>query len=829
MTDTQTPHQQTEIKKQRNAVSLRTKILLGNLLIVLVTVAAMGYFVFYRSQAANEFLVNQFDISVTREIEDRLAIITSNEVNDISIFFSSMKNAIETFGTTTGAYLSNDNSINLEEADWNAYLELIQLPNGSWDNSNDELASIFLPASMKVTDNLARELATLKGLDYFTLGLVEKNPEIIAIYFGGITGETVYYPNIDLAAIVPPDFDITSRPWYINAADLLQPEGEVVWSIPYQDAALNGLVITGSTPVYDNAGNFRGVAGIDLQIATVTERVSSLTIGKTGYSFLIDAEGRVIAMPDQGLQDFNITAEEIQSGDIESLSLINRVSLDIFEVLAKMTSGQSGARLVEMNGSNRYIAYKPIPIVGYSLGVVVSEEELLQSFVETNTILENENRQTIFNAVGVIFILLSVAGLASYGIGNSITAPLEKLTNVARDVAAGNLNARADVLTGDEIGILGNTLNSMSSTAQDLIANLEGLVAERTRTIEKRISQIQAVVEVSKAVAAQRDLEELLGRTTHLISNRFGFYHIGIFLLDQRGEYAILRAVNSAEGEKMLAREHKLRVGAQGIVGTVAGSGEARIALDVGEDAVYFDNPDLPQTRSEMALPLIAGGEVQGVLDIQSVDANAFSEDDIPTLQILADQIATAVQNARLLRDTQEALFAARKATAEASQQGWQALLNYTGMSGYVSLIHGDIVQVNGELDTGIRQALSRGHYILSEDQYTISVPVITRGQTIGMLRLTKPSHTEPWTPDEIADIEALSDQISNALDSARLYNDAQRRAIREHMISEITTNIGTSTEIEGILRTAVAELGRQIGGAKIAVELGTAMEQEET
>lgn len=829
MADTQTPRPQTEMIKQRNAVSLRTKILLGNLLIVLVTVAAMGYFVFYRSQAANEFLVNQFDISITREIEDRLAIITSNEANDISIFFSSMKNVIETFGTTTGAYLSNDSSINLEETDWNAHFELVQLPNGSWDNSNDELASIFLPAGMRVTDNLARELAALKGLDYLTLGLVEMNPEIIAIYFGGIAGETVYYPNIDLAVIVPPDFDITSRPWYINAADLSQPEVEVVWSVPYQDAALNGLVITGSTPVYDNAGKFRGAAGIDLQIATVTERVSSLTIGKTGYSFLIDAEGRVIAMPDQGLQDFNITAEEIQSGDIENLSLINRVSLDIFEVLAKMTSGQSGARLVEMNGSNRYIAYKPIPIVGYSLGVVVSEEELLQSFVETNTILENENRQTIFNAVGVIFILLSVAGLASYGIGNSITAPLEKLTNVARDVAAGNLNARADVITGDEIGILGNTLNSMSSTARDLVANLEGLVAERTHTIEKRISQIQAVVEVSKAVAAQRDLEELLGRTTHLISNRFGFYHIGIFLLDQRGEYAILRAANSSEGEKMLAREHKLRVGAQGIVGTVAGSGEARIALDVGEDAVYFDNPDLPRTLSEMALPLIAGGEVQGVLDIQSVNANAFSEDDIPTLQILADQIATAVQNARLLRDTQEALFAARKATAEASQQGWQALLNDTGMSGYVSLIHGDIVQASGELDTGTRQALSKGHYVLSEDQYTISVPVITRGQTIGMLRLTKPSHTEPWTPDEIADIETLSDQISNALDSARLYNDAQRRAIRERTISEVTTNIGTSTDIEGILRTAVAELGRQISGAKVAVELSTLMEQEES
>ncbi len=739
-----------------------------------------------------------------------------------------MKNVIDTFGTTSGAFLSNDSSINLEETDWNAYLELFQLPNGSWDNSKNDLASIFLPARMRINDKLARELAAIKGLDYFSQGLLEKNPDIIAIYFGGKTGETVYYPNIDLAAIVPPDFDITSRPWYTNAAAPSQSEGKTVWSAPYQDAALNGLVITSSTPVYDNAGEFRGVAGIDIQLATVTERVSSLTIGKTGYGFLIDTEGRVIAMPTQGLQDFNLTEEEIQSGDIANLSLINRVPLDVFEVIAKMTSGQSGARLVEINGSNRYIAYQPIPIVGYSLGIVVSEDELLQEFVETNTILKNETRQTLFNAVGVIFILLSVAGLASYGIGNSITAPLEKLTRIAKDVAAGNLDARAEVTSGDEIGILGSTLNNMSSTAQDLVANLEELVAERTYVIEKRVAQIQAATEVGKAVAAQRDLGEILSRTTYLISNRFGFYHVGIFLLDARGEYAILRAANSSGGKQMLAREHRLRVGTEGIVGTVASSGEARIALDVGKDAVYFDNPDLPQTHSEMALPLIAGEEVLGVLDVQSTDANAFSEDDVPTLHILADQLATAVQNARMLRDTQEALFAARKATGEASQQGWQTLLQDINTTGYIGLTHGEIIPAAKKLDDSTKQALNNGDYVVSEDKHTINIPVITRGQTIGMLRLTKPSQAEPWTPDEIADVEALSDQISNALDSARLYNDAQRRAVRERTISEIATSIGASTDIEAIMRTAVAELGRQISGAKVAIELSTDMEQEE-
>jgi len=803
--------------KKRNVLSLRAKILLGNLLIVFFTVAAMGYFVFSRSQAANEFLAEQFDISTTREIENRLTIITAEEASNISIFFSSMTNVINTFATTTGAFISNDDVIVPEESEWNAYVELTQLPNGSWDNSNNEIASIFLPANMSIRDNLARELAALKGLDYFTQGLLMNNPDVIAIYFGGKSGETVYYPNIDLAAIVPYDFDITNRPWYINA---IETDKVNVWSVPYQDAALNGLVITSSAPVYDNTGVFRGVAGIDVQLATITDRVSSLAIGKSGYGFLIDADGRVIAIPSKGYQDFNITEEEIQSGDIENLSLINRVTLEVFEVLAKMTSGQSGVRLVNINGVNRYIAYKPIPIIGYSLGIVVDEDELLEEFVNTNTIIENETRQTIFNAVGVIVFLLSVAGLASYGIGNSITAPLGKLTKVAEKIAAGNLDLRADDKTNDEIGILGSTLNSMTSAARELITNLEGRVAERTKAVEKRATQIQAVAEVGQSVAAQRDLEELLSRATHLISNRFGFYHVGIFLVDSRSEYATLRASNSSGGAQMLERGHRLRVGTEGIVGTAAGTGEARIALDVGKDAVFFDNPELPQTRSEMALPLIAGGETLGILDIQSLEANAFSEDDIPTLQVLADQLATAVQNANLLRDTQEALRLARKTTNDISRDGWKSLLQMDDSLGYVSSMDGEVTPVSKNVNTGAKHTLSKSESTLSADQRTLNVPVTVRGQIIAMMRLVKPDASEPWSPGEITDVEQLANQISNTLDSARLYQEAQQRAKQEQAIGEITSVIGSSTHIDNILRSTVQALGRQLDDTEIVLEL---------
>jgi GAF domain-containing protein len=800
-----------KIIRQRGASSLRSKIFLGNFLIVLLTVTAMGYFVFYRSQTTNDFLVNQVGVSVNQEIENRLAATVSREANTINLFFSTIRNEIEFFGNTTGMIISGDNEIALEESNWNAFDKLSRLSNGSWDNANTEPASIFIPASSVLQNDVARELASLKSLDVPALSLLEKNPDIIAIYFGGKQGETVYYPNIDLAAIVPPDFDVTTRPWFTGATLSPSLDAKAVWSAPYQDAALNGLVITSSVPVYNEKSEFRGVAAIDVLLTSITQQVSSIAIGKTGYGFLIDKEGRVITMPDKGYADFNLTKDEMENGDFDSLSLLNRVPIDVFEVLAKMTSGQTGVRQVTINGTNRYIAYQAIPFIGYSLGIVVPEDEVLQDFVATTTIVEAETRKTLFSAVGISLFLLSVAGLAAYAMGNSITTPLGKLTKAAEEVVAGNLDTRADVLTNDEIGLLARTLNSMTSTAQGLISTLEERVAERTQLIERRVTQIQAVAEVGKSVAAQRDLEELLTRSSHLISDRFGYYHVGIFLPDIHHKYAILRASNSSGGAKMLERGHKLRIGVEGIVGTVAGTGQARIALDVGEDAIYFDNPDLPKTRSEMALPLSAGGETLGVLDIQSVEANAFSEEDIPTLQVLADQLAIAVQNAHLLRDSQEALMLARKATGDISQAGWQSLLQSVDGLGYVSLINGEVAQPSTELDTTMQRALLEGESVLSADQRTLNVPISVRGQTIATMRLVKPSMSEPWTSDEIEDIKTLSVQLSNTLDSARLYQEAQHRAAREQAIGELSAQISAASEVETILQTAAEELGRRL------------------
>jgi len=190
---------------------------------------------------------------------------------------------------------------------------------------------------------------------------------------------------------------------------------------------------------------------------------------------------------------------------------------------------------------------------------------------------------------------------------------------------------------------------------------LEEHVQARTLDLARRTNYLGATTAVAQESASVLgDPQQLLSRVVDVISQQFGLYHAALFLVDPSGEWAELSAASSEGGRRMLARGHRLRVGVgvagQGIVGHVAARGEARIALDTGADAVFFDNPDLPDTRSEAALPLRVREEIIGVLDVQSVQKAAFDESSIATLQSVADQIAVAVKNARLFAQSQATL-----------------------------------------------------------------------------------------------------------------------------------------------------------------------------
>jgi GAF domain-containing protein len=348
---------------------------------------------------------------------------------------------------------------------------------------------------------------------------------------------------------------------------------------------------------------------------------------------------------------------------------------------------------------------------------------------------------------------------------------------------------------------------------KELQKNLEQRVDQRTNELQNRVTQFQTISRVSQTISGIQNLDEILPRVAELISQRFGIYHTGIFLVDDRNEYAVLQAANSAGGQNMLARGHRLAVGAQGIVGNVTFTGKARIALDVGKDAVYFDNPDLPGTRSEIALPLKVAGQIFGALDLQSTQPNAFGEEDIQTLSILADQVAIAIQNARSLESAQRATQDLEFAYQQITGQAWGHFVKEQRLQGY----YFDGVETKSIIDASSENAGE-----------SLQIPVLLRGQEIGKLKLSSQGTDRTWGQDEIAIAQIAAERAALALENARLLEDAQRRATRERIISDISSSINTFTDMDGILRTAVQQLGRRMGGAEVVLELGVESKLEE-
>lgn len=403
---------------------------------------------------------------------------------------------------------------------------------------------------------------------------------------------------------------------------------------------------------------------------------------------------------------------------------------------------------------------------------------------------------------------LLVAGavtLIGLALSQVLAAPIINLTDVARRVTAGDFSAQAEVPPGNEMSTLASAFNSMTSQLRMTLEELEQRVAERTRQLEKRALQLRASAEVGSAVTNLRVLDELLPQVTRLISDRFGYYHVGIFLLDASGEYAVLHAANSPGGERMLQKGHRLKIGETGIVGYAAAKKEARIALDVGQDEVYYRNPDLPQTRSEMALPLVIGGEILGVLDVQSTSPGAFSEEDVTILQVLADQVAVAIENARLFAENETALESARRAYGQLSSEAWANLLKRRSGVGYLAGRQTAVYPTAQEWTPEMLQASQGGQVVQAEDG-SLAIPIKDRESVLGVLRLKKPAGA-PWSRQEIALAETLTGQLFLALESARLFQETQARAERERLAGEITAKLRSSNDPQTILQTAVQEL----------------------
>jgi len=441
---------------------------------------------------------------------------------------------------------------------------------------------------------------------------------------------------------------------------------------------------------------------------------------------------------------------------------------------------------------------------------------------------KSQVRLTVITASLVALVVSLIGILAS----RVLSQPLINLTRVAEKVAQGDLEAQADASANDETGALAKAFNTMTGRLNQFIGELEERVAQRTHDLEvqnvalaDRSDQLKTVADVARSIVTSQELQALLSSVTRLISERFGYYHVGIFLLDESGQFAVLRAANSEGGQRMLARNHQLQVGHTGIVGSVTGSGRPRVATNVGADSTYFNNPDLPQTRSEMALPLAVNERIIGALDIQSTELNAFSPDDIELFTILADQVAIAIYNNQLYSETARALTEAQNVHRQYLRQEWNRDISVRRSRAFRYTPHGVAARA---IDTpDIQEAITTGQpYIETEtlaDSTTravMAVPIQLRGETIGVIRVQDQGVDRSWSSDEVLAVQDVAQQVGVALENARLFEKTVQRAEREKKVLEITGLIRSTNDPQQMLEIAASEIQKALGVTRAQIIL---------
>lgn len=366
----------------------------------------------------------------------------------------------------------------------------------------------------------------------------------------------------------------------------------------------------------------------------------------------------------------------------------------------------------------------------------------------------------------------------------------------------------------DALEKVNNMLRSRERELETAQLILEERVNERTneltsmnQLVMERAEQLRSVVDTTHSLLSIQDLDRLLPLVVQIISQQFNYYHAGIYLLDEQKQHAVLLAASSEGGLRILQRGQYLKIGEQSLVDSAIRSGQARIVSDTNTDAMFRHEPELPNTRSELVLPLRSGGNVIGALDLQSDAERVFTDEYVSVLSILADQVAIAIQNAILQEKTQRKFREVETSSRQVSARSW---------SGWVESIRARGYRYDGIRSEPLKEA-ETSSFPQTRDH---SIPIRLRGRTIGNLKIKLSEPSQSWTDDDHAIAEATAERTALALEGARLLDEAKKRAAREAFLSEVAAKLSTSFQLDSILRDTVEELGQTLEGSTVSFQL---------
>ncbi|MGD9099984.1 MAG: GAF domain-containing protein [Anaerolineae bacterium] len=508
--------------------------------------------------------------------------------------------------------------------------------------------------------------------------------------------------------------------------------------------------------------------------------------------------------------------EQVAAADDNLLSPTDKIQLDdLITDLDDLFFAASSEQTQLRENRNNLIEQSDLT------SVLVSQlfRQQQSAFDATVERLQLRQSDTTITITGLLMLTIMVSISALYFVVEQVTHPAQELGQAANRLGDGELSVRASVHGRDEIGATAAALNLMADRLQELLAGLENQVAARTHELERYSGYLEASTEVGRTISSILERDELIQQVVESVRDRFGFYYVGLFLKDETNEWAVLQAGTGQAGQALLAREYRLHIGGGSIVGWSIEHGQARVAKLDEAFTMYLTISELPDTRSEAAIPLQSRGQVRGALSVHHAEPDAFGPDIITALQMVADQVAIALDNATLFTESLVALEVAQRSYGELSRRAWLTLLRAGPELGFHSDEH-SVTKVTDapRLATEPTDPTQGGDG--AETKYALSIPIKVGDEVIGALDTYKPGEAGRWRQEEIDMMQEIVAQLALALDSARLHQSTRTRAYREQLMAQITARMRETLDVETVLRTAVEEIYEALDLSDLAIYL---------
>ena len=575
----------------------------------------------------------------------------------------------------------------------------------------------------------------------------------------------------------------------------------------------DGLGVRGVAPI-TYQGEHIGTVEFGLNVdKTLLEQMKSqfgadwqILLSREAAKFAILAENKGVAGPTTDL--------------VLQASTLNRPFFTDAAIYQQVLAGNSVISGVDQGAAHYEIISIPLrDFSGEVIGVVDAIADRSQ--------LLHEQQLTLAAVIGASLLALLVGGGILAVIATRTLRPIGELTTVATVIAGGELDRSISVPAKrqDEIGKLARAFDSMTGQLRGLIGGLEERVADRTRRLEM-------VTVISERLSAILDVDELLVEVVNQVQEKFGYYHAHIYLLDETAKNLVVAAGTGPAGAEMKARGHSIALSApKSLVAQAARTGQVTKVDNVLADEGWLPNPLLPDTQAEMAVPITLEGQVVGVLDVQENEIGGLDESDANLLRSLANQVAVAIRNARLFAEVETALAQAQAAQSRYTAEAWTSARAAQRRVEYQ--YHRPTAR---PLDQAVVAGLEKA--ILDQNQVSImqhedpdrhlsslGMPIKLQDQTIGLIQLYETEQPRRWSELDRALVQAVVDQVAQAAENLRLFEETQERAGREQTIREITDKLRAAPSLDSLLEIASRELGQRLGVPQTVLELGVEAE----